>query len=439
MRLFSISTVICALSSLPLLTGCSGEDGTGTTSTVGNDLTYVRDIEPLLNAKCVNCHTAGGIGPFALDTYEQVAAAKGAVKASVESGSMPPWMPGDGCTDYKGDFSLTDEQIKIIGSWIDAGAPLGDPNDTPVVVEKNFLELSRVDFELTLPVAYTPKQSPDDYRCFLIDWPEATTTYVTGFGVEPDNKAIVHHVIGFLAVPDQVANFQALDDADPEPGWTCYGGPSGGAGQGGARAAWVGAWVPGGSGEDLPAGTGIEIPAGSKIIAQMHYNTLGAQSGSDQTKLLFQTSSTVEKKAAIMPFANPSWIQAGTMTIAPNTKGVVHSFAADPTLFVKPVTNGALQGGKPLTFYAAGAHMHTLGKRSMARIERADGTKECLLDLPRWDFNWQGRFSFQAPKVVNPGEKLFLECQWDNNTMQEVSWGEGTQDEMCLGTYYVTE
>lgn len=89
--------------------------------------------------------------------------------------------------------------------------------------------------------------------------------------------------------------------------------------------------------------------------------------------------------------------------------------------------------------YDVGMHMHTLGKRGLTRIERADGANECLLDIPRWDFNWQHSHVLTKPKQVAPGDKLYLECQWDNPGDADVSRGEGTSDEMCLGIYYVTE
>src|SRR5205823_564194 len=104
-----------------------------------------------------------------------------------------------------------------ISQWVDDGAEEGDASDQGEAVVENRAKLSRVDMTLTMPVSYTPKLSPDEYRCFVIDWPNQATTYVTGLGVTPGTPAIVHHVIAFLAPPDQVADYQALDAADPEP------------------------------------------------------------------------------------------------------------------------------------------------------------------------------------------------------------------------------
>lgn len=423
---------LSSLSSLLLLAGCSG----GETQSTDGEPTYARDIQPLFEVKCAGCHTGGGIGPFPLETYEQVSAVKGAVRSAVEDRRMPPWLADDGCTEYAGRRSLTDEQVDTVIRWIDGGLAEGDPGDTPVQVEDTRRPLSRVDHELTLPEPYAPQLFPDDYRCFFLDWPGTDTMYATGFGVAPGNASIVHHVIAYVVAPDKLSLFQAKDDESPEQGWTCFGSP-GGSGPG--DASWLGAWVPGLSGEDFPEGTGIEIQAGSKIVVQMHYNSASTSPAPDQTTILLRTDAAVEKRAAIMPFANPQWVLQGTMTIPAHSQDVVHSVERDPTTLAGLLTGGALEGGKPLTMYSAGVHLHTLGERAVTRLERAGGESECLLDVPRWNFHWQGNYTFAKPKQLAPGDQIYLECQWDNPGDADVAWGDGTSDEMCLGIYYLTE
>ena len=134
------------------------------------------------------------------------------------------------------------------------------------------------------------------------------------------------------------------------------------------------------------------------------------------------------------------WIM-DTMKIPAFAPDTMHSFAFDPTPF--------LSGGKPFLMYSANLHMHQLGTRAKLSLQRKDGSEDCLLDIPRWNFHWQGSYGFPAPKVVNPGDKVYLECHWDNTPpMQpivdgkaqmpkDVFWGEGTTDEMCLGGFYM--
>lgn len=426
---------LVALTALLTLGGCSSADTTGTTGGApAATPSYYRDVKPIVDVKCAGCHVEGGIAPFSLTTFDEVAAQRAAVKSSIMTGSMPPWPPATDCADYLGDRSLTADQIATLSAWVDAGGPAGDPAAQPAAIKDTRTRLSRVDRTLSLPVAYTPQTSPDDYRCFLVDWPDTDTTYVTGVGVEPGTPAIVHHVIAFLAKPAEVAGYQALDDAEAGPGWTCFGGP-GGVG----LATWVGAWAPGSLGSDLPPGTGIEIPAGSRMVIQVHYNTSTSPPAPDQSSVLLKLDKSVEKKAVTMPWADPGWVKNKTMDIPAQSKDTMHSFSIDPTPYANLFTGGVLAPGAPFTLHSASLHMHTHGTRAVTRIERAGGGEECLLDIERWNFHWQGAYAFDAPKTLNPGDKLTLECHWDNPGPTAMNWGEGTDDEMCLGVYYATQ
>jgi len=427
---------LVALASLTAaLLGCSGEDTAAPAEAPGS-LTYHRDIKPIVDAKCVSCHDAGGIAPFTLTSYEDVRDMKDGVRRAVAERTMPPWLAADRCADYAGDRSLSDEQIAAITAWVDAGAPAGDPADAPSGGDDEpGLELSRVDLTLPMPEPYTPQNTPDDYRCFLIDWPEQETTYVTGLGIRAGVPEILHHMIAFLATPDKVAEYEALDAAEPGPGYTCYGGP-GGSVQG--RAAWMGTWVPGVTGKDFPAGTGVEVPLGSKVVLQLHYNTTYADPSPDVTELLLKIDPAVEKKAIIVPFTDFTWVAAQQMEIPAHSTDVVHTTSRDITKVLGILSGGTLPDDTPLTLHTAGLHMHTLGKRAVTRIERQDGTTECMLDIPRWDFHWQGQYQFTEPKPLLPGDQVSLECAWDNPTDKDVNWGEGTGDEMCLSSFYVT-
>jgi hypothetical protein len=418
------------------LVGCSGDGVQGSGGgTPGAGPTYHRDVKGIVDAKCTSCHVAGGIAPFALTTFAEVSAQKGAVKAAVQNRTMPPWPPAAGCSEYLDDRSLSAKEIETIASWVDAGGAEGDPMDAPAASGEAKGGLSRIDRTLTMPVAYTPQLSPDDYRCFLVDWPEAETSYVTGVGVQPGNAAVVHHVIAFLATPDQVADYQALDDAESGPGWTCFGGPGGPL----AGTGWVGAWAPGTLGIDYPEGTGIEIPPGSKIVLQVHYNTSTAKPAPDQSSIVVKVDKQVEKKAVLMPWANIEWVLAHKMDIPAHAMDASHTYSADPTPFMDYVAKGVIAKDTPFTIYSAGLHMHTRGTRAVTKIERSGGGEACLLDIPKWNFHWQGSYGFQEPVVFNPGDKLSLECHWNNPEATPMNWGEGTGDEMCLGIYYATE
>jgi hypothetical protein len=414
------------------LSGCSS----GTAPPDPAALTYYKDVKPLVEQKCLGCHSEGGIAPFTLTSYEDVAAHKAEIKVAVQNRVMPPWLAGKGCADYAFDRSLSDAEIAKVTGWVTAGAVAGTPAQyvAPAVLPTS--KLSRVDRSLSFAEAYTPVKSPDDYRCFLVDWPETTDTFVTGFRANPGNKQIVHHVIAFISTPADVAGFQQLDAAEAGQGWTCFGGPGGN----NQRAPWLGSWAPGSEGTDFPPGTGIKMPAGSKLVIQVHYNTSATAPAPDLTTIDVKIDSQVTKQAIQQPWTNVQWVRDRKMVIPAGMPDVMHSYTIDPTPFMGIITNNVMEGGKPFTIYAAGLHMHTRGTSATLEVVRGTGVHECLLDIPRWDFHWQGGYGFTTPKVFNPGDQIAITCHWDNSaTTHDVNWGEGTDDEMCLGGIYITQ
>jgi hypothetical protein len=402
--------------------------------------TYHRDIAPLVQQKCGSCHVEGGIAPFSLQNYEEVFAMRTSIKAAVELRMMPPWMPANDCTEYTHDRSLTDEQIDLISRWVDEGGAEGNPADAPTTAAPVDEGLTRVDLQVAMPEAYSPRQSPDEYRCFVLDWPETEVRYVSGFRANPGQPSIVHHVIAFLAKPEDVADFQAMDDAEPGPGYTCYGGPRGGQFSVSQQDSWLGSWVPGTKGMDYPAGTGIRVNPGSKIVLQVHYNLSSAVSKADRTSLSMRLESSVQKAAFVQPWANPLWLDNG-MSIPAGQSDVRHRFAFDIVPYVSRLTGGVFRDNVPITLHTSAVHMHTLGRSGRLEIERRTGTTECLLNIPAWDFHWQGQYALKESRVVSAGDRIAVECHWDNSLpgAKNVNWGEGTEDEMCLGTFYMTQ
>jgi hypothetical protein len=408
-------------------------------------IVYWRDVKPIVDARCTRCHYDGGIAPFALTAYDDVKNNAPLLKVKVMDKTMPPWLATQPCTDYQADRSLTDDQIKTLADWVDLGAPEGDPSVVGMPLPDVGGGLSRVDQNLSLSMPYTPQLSPDEYRCFIVDWPATTTKYITGFRANPGNAKIVHHVIAYLAQPSDVASVQALDDADPAPGYTCFGGP------GGSVQTWISGWAPGSMGSDFPPGTGLKIDPGSKVVIQVHYNTLVTAPAPDQTSVDLKIDDTVTKQAYVLPWTNPQWISQQTMNIPAGMADASHTFSFDPSPYMGAITNGVIATNQPFTVYSASVHMHTRGTRGIVDIVRADQSRECMLDVEHWDFHWQGAYGFTTPKVVKPGDQLYLECHWNNTAsnqplgpdgqplpVTDVNWGEKTTDEMCLGGFYIT-
>ena len=441
----NLRTVIVAAEFALLAGVCATACGTSSSSSPSApaQLTYYHDVQPIIESKCQQCHNPTGIGPFAFETPNDVISRKALVSANVVDGKMPPWPPTDSCNAYAHDRSLSKAEISTISTWVAQGAAVGDPSDQVKGTPPK--GMSRVDMTLQMPTTYTPDETPDDYRCFLIPWTPTTAQYVTGLGVRPGDPHIVHHAIAFVATPDQVAEYQALDAADAGPGWTCFGGP-------GIKGTpqWLGAWAPGSLGEDFPADTGIFVEPGSQIVLQVHYNTANTPPAPDQTSVDVEVAGMVSKPAALIPYADPAWLKGG-MNIPAGAPDTSYKYSLDITVFASLLSAGVLQSGVPLTVYGAALHMHTRGVTANTVITHRDGTTGCMLTIPSWNFSWQGMYMFAQPQVIGAGDELYLECHWNNTAANQpyvdgkqvaptnLNWGETTEDEMCLGLIYVTQ
>jgi hypothetical protein len=414
------------------------------------EVTWYRDVKPLIDTKCVGCHQAGGIAPFALTEASQVQAMKNAIHHAVCERTMPPWPPHQACNQYMNDRSLSDEQIALVRDWVRAGAPLGNESDAPPPAPAPG-RLSRVDLELTMKEPYTPQLQPDEYRCFLLDWPETTEKFVTGLGVRPGRTELVHHVLVSIVPPEAMDFYTQADEADPGPGYACPGGASLPSGSQESRVlSLVGGWVPGGEGMDVPGGTGIRVRPGSRLVMQLHYNTSAAPAAPDVSKLLLKLDDSVEHESFMFPFTNPNWVRKREMDIPRGEADVVHIFSYDALTAAAIASQKKLRDDAPLSIYGAGLHMHKRGTRAVLTVEKSGKEKACLLEIPAWDFHWQGVFQLQQPVRVSPGEDLRIECHFNNagftphhgepvSAVSDLNWGEGTDDEMCVAFLYVTQ
>jgi mono/diheme cytochrome c family protein len=378
-------------------------------------------VEDVLVEHCGSCHSNGGIGTFNLDSYDAAYGVRVQIQDSVNAGRMPPWLADPACADYDGDISLSDQEKALISDWVDSGAPEGDPADSTGVQPKKAETLEDPDVILEMPTIYTPIIEPDEYRCFVLDWPETEDVYVVGYDVDPGNDAVVHHVIGYIVEPEDVWYYEDREAEDETEGYDCYGSP--GYPEGG-EARWLGGWAPGGPVSMFPEGTGIRVSAGSKIVLQMHYNVEASGPGPDQTRVLVATESEVSHPSIIQPWTNPSWLSGNGMDIPANSTDVTHSFSYSLPL--------------DLNIYSASMHMHELGKSGGAWIDRSDGSETCLVNIPAWDFNWQRGYRFVEPVLLVAGDALTVECTWDNPTDEDIGWGDSTGDEMCLGTFLMS-
>ncbi len=398
-----------------------------------NFLTYYRDAKPIIDAKCKPCHYQGGIGPFPLTRYSEVRPYASLMEYDIDAGIMPPWRAAGPHGVYVGDRRLTPAQKSTLLTWIAQGNHEGDPATEPAAIPSDRRDLARVDLSLPIGGPYTQTLRPDDYRCFVMEWPYTNTRYVTGINIVPTRTQSVHHSILYLEPPENAASVRAQDRADSGPGFSCFSNIA-------SLTTWLSSYEPGGYGQSVPEGLGFEVRPGSLMVLQVHYNAQNGV-GPDNTRVDFSIADRVQRPATVHQLLDSSWV-LGFMSIPANQSDVVYRWRGRPS--------GISSLFSSFDLHWVDLHMHTLGSRGSVSIIRSNGQRESLLSIPDWDFNWQQTYVFNRSLRLNPGDDLEVECHFDNTaanqmvvngerlTPRSVNWGEGTTDEMCLGNVLAT-
>jgi len=400
---------------------------------------YHQDVRPIIEGRCANCHVAGGVGPFALDSFSATKAMGAAIVNSTQAGRMPPWLAAPNDTGgYLRDPSLTAEQKDTLKKWVEAGMPEGDSKKPGPALPALEGGLAKVDLTLTMPEPYTQRVTPDDYRCFVLRWPKTTPTYVTGVNGIPGNSKIVHHVALYLIDGDAAQYPPMWDAEDATPGYECFGGPFGSRPQQ-FPVKLLTAWLPGYQGQTFPRGGGVLIPPGSTVVLQMHYSSIESAPSADQTAMQFSIADSVPRRLAYQPFLKFDWV-AGLMEIPPNTAEVVHEYRADPRPLL-PTLGSPLNTTNGFNIEAVMFHMHTLGKSGEVWLHKKDKSKKLILQIPRWDFHWQQEYQLKEAVRFEPGDELRVRCVFDNSKpdSKKTNWGEGSGEEMCVANLLSSE
>src|SRR5690348_15588539 len=243
--------------------------------------TFNKEVVRILQDHCQTCHHPGDIAPFSLMDYASAFPERLQIKLKTKDHSMPPWKPVAGCGDFADARGLTQDEIDTVTKWVDNGAPEGIPADLPKPLTfSGGWALGEPDLVLSYPEAYTPPASGDVYRCLPIPTNLVSNKYVSAIDVKPGDAQAVHHVIAYL---DTTGASQKLDDNDPGPGYTCFGGPGFDISDPGA--ATLGGWAPGARPTQLPDGVALSLPASSRVVLQVHYHPHSGPSNPDTTRI----------------------------------------------------------------------------------------------------------------------------------------------------------
>src|SRR5438874_8227084 len=260
------------------------------------DVTYTRDVAPIVQAKCQQCHRPQDVAPFALMNYDEAVTWARDIKASLIAKTMPPWKPVAGFNEFKGSYALTDDEKNTLLAWIDSGMTQGDPADMPppLPVSDSPWHLGDPDTVLNAPEFTPPPDVTDTYRCFVLPSGLTENRFIAAAQALPGNPQITHHVLLFL---DETGEAEKFDGQDGQPGYSCFGGPNLtsiltspsltavlGGGLDILNGTLLGGWAPGLRVRRLPDDIGVPISKGSRVVMQVHYHPAGRE-GADQTQL----------------------------------------------------------------------------------------------------------------------------------------------------------
>ncbi|MBM4360096.1 MAG: cytochrome c [Deltaproteobacteria bacterium] len=402
---------------------------------VAGVVTWHRDVAPTVAQKCGRCHETGGIAPHSFASYDEAASLAPLLRKVVAERSMPPFLAASCCSEYAHGYSLTEAELATLLAWTDGEKLEGDPGSAPPP-KPALGGLSRVDLVAEMPEAYTPAPdagSTDDLRCFVLDVPFERAVYVTGLEPLVGNRELVHHLVVGLVGPEQASAVAALDAKDPRPGFDCRGG----------FGDLDDVRVLGGSllGGDFRRDLGVRVEPGSKLVLNLHYSTVktsgvilpSSSPGSDRTALAMRTSDTA-REAKVMAIFNPLWIAGSAFEVDAGDPDAAFFYRFVPELFTQ---------GKPIALENVTPHMHDLGRRIGLKVRRADGTRSCLLDIPRWEFGWEQPYWFAEPKRIEPDDELYLECRYDNSAANQLGGGAPREfvwgRDMCAAFLLYTE
>lgn len=379
--------------------------------------TWTDGIACIIYSHCTSCHNPKGIAPFSLATYNDVYQNRYAVAASVQAGSMPPFPPSQKKQRYAHANTLSDHEVKEIADWVNNFAPLGDANAIPTPPAYNSgYSLSNPDKVLKIPT-YTVNTTKDLYRCFVLPLNNNSAQFIRQIEVVPGSRDIVHHALIFQ---DTSGKPLSLDNADPLPGYTAFGGT------GSSSSVLITGYTPGQGLFEYPQGFGARVNAKSYIIIQIHYPG-GISNRKDSTQVRIKYGTGTPRNISTAPILNHSVsLKNGPLSIPPN---VVKTFYAEYKINVNVTVTGVFP------------HMHLIGRSIKAYFLSPSRDTTWLVDVPQWDFHWQGFYSFRKPILVPAGSTLYGEATYDNTVNNPnnpnsppitVNQGEGTADEMFL-------
>ena len=367
------------------------------------DLSYSRDVAPILQAKCVTCHSPGNIAPWAMTNHAIVQMYASSIRDQVSTRKMPPWHADPEYGRFKNDMSLSIDEERKLMQWIAAGAPRGDGTDPlediPPPPPKWPVELGEPDLILRPPLQQIDAGGVEPYRYIYVQSGLTNDTWVRAAIVRPSNRRVVHHYL--------VWEGQSMSQ----------------------MASGLAGYVPGMQVSGLPEGTGLLFKKDMWLTFNLHYTPTG-EPETDQPELALWFHKTPPAKTfRTLPLLNNGFrIPAGA-----------NEYEVRAELpFALPF---------PVTVYGMSAHMHLRGTRMKFEIVDPTGKRETLLSVPKYHFHWQTGYQLAQPRRIPAGYRIVVTGAFDNSEQnmdnpdatQSITWGDQSFEEMFIGYFDYTE
>ena len=377
------------------------------------DLTFTKDIAPIIWTRCASCHRPGEIGPFSLITYDDVRRRATQIAAVTAKGIMPPWKPEAGKGEFQDERRLPASELEKIQRWIAAGVPQGEPRDLPPPPAwQDGWRLGTPDLLVSMPEAYTVRADGGDvFRTFVIPIPLTASRYVRAIEFRPGNARVVHHAnIGV----DRTRSSRMLDLKDREPGYV-----GGMVSDARYPEGQLLGWTQGQAPHPVPPGLAWRLDPGSDLVLQLHLQPTGRLEPLRVSVGFFFTDDP--------PTRTPVGLRLGseTIDIPPGDREYTIT-----DRYIVPVD---------VEVMAVQPHAHNLARRMESTATLPDGATRWLIAIDDWDFRWQDVYRYTRAIELPKGTAITMRYVYDNSAANvrnphvppaRVVWGQNTTDEM---------
>ena len=351
------------------------------------EITFNRDLAPVIFSHCAPCHRPGGVGPFSLLRYAD------ARKRAKEMGEvtaqciMPPWLPAAGHGELMDSRRMNDAEVQLFQLWLAGGVLEGKADDLPPCPTfPADWQLGQPDLVVRMSEPYElGPDGPDVYRNFVLPLPLASNRFVQAFEFRPGNQSVHHVRILF----DRTGQCRQLDERYSEPGFSGMNVP--------ARhpPGHLLAWTPGRQPRRNPPELTWLLEAGSDLVLQMHMQRTGKRE-SIQPEIGFYFTDVRPGKT-------------------PFVMGLIAQLIDIPAGATNYTVTRSFELPSDVELLAVMPHAHYLAHEVRFEATFPDGTSRSLLWIPRWDFNWQEEYRYKQPVLLPRGARLEFSISYDNS------------------------